>query len=327
MELQFNVNQQSITRTDVQLPIANSKNYLTAKFTFTSDWNGISKTALFTQGKNSYAVLLVNNVCNVPNEVLANADGFTVSVFGGDLITANVAPVIVGKSGLKAGQVPATATPSIYNQIINTVTAERQLAANAAIAANAAADSATAVKELAANAATAANAAAADILQRAANGEFDGAPGEKGDPGEPGFTTEYCSAYHNTSQTAANETYVALAMNSEYFDGNTIHDNTTNNSRLTCKAAGKYLVSAFVAWPAISSSNLCALGIRKNGTTILCNVQQQPMASYNLEQSVCALVELAVNDYIEAFVWHNTGTSRTIPARNGGPQLSMVKVA
>lgn len=125
MQLEFNVNEQIITHTNPEKKVvANSQNYLYAKFTFSEDWLGVKKTALFKKvdiyskatGK-AYKMLLENDMCRVPHEVIENP-AFQVSVFGGDRITANRAEIVVIKSGYEEGTTPEEPTPDIYTQIL-----------------------------------------------------------------------------------------------------------------------------------------------------------------------------------------------------------------
>ena len=82
----------------------------------------------------------------------------------------------------------------------------------------------------------------------------------------PGATDISARAYHNTTQSIPNATDTALAMNSEEYDTDTIHDTATNNSRLTFKTAGKYLVWAEIEWAANGTGERF-VAIKKNGTT------------------------------------------------------------
>ncbi len=116
--LNFIVGGQQILRTDNTYVVADSKNYLKASFIFTSDWEGVVKTAVFKQGEYIYNVVLLNDSCYVPVEVL-NAGEFTVSVYGGDLITADVVSIPVYESGFEEGQTPEPPTPDVYSQIMD----------------------------------------------------------------------------------------------------------------------------------------------------------------------------------------------------------------
>ena len=69
---------------------------------------------------NFYDVVLQDGKCTVPWEVI-KAPFFTVSVFCGDLVTANTIRVEVEKSGYCEGKNPGEPTPDIYNQLLNSV--------------------------------------------------------------------------------------------------------------------------------------------------------------------------------------------------------------
>lgn len=51
--------------------VADSRNYLVARFTFDADWERLEKTAVFqaATGK-AYYVLVRDNMCAVPHEVI-----------------------------------------------------------------------------------------------------------------------------------------------------------------------------------------------------------------------------------------------------------------
>ena len=121
MRITFEVGNQTIIRTDRNKIVANSKNYLFADFSFSSDWDGVIKTAIFSKGKKSYSVILdKDNSCLVPWEVLEVGD-FSVSVFGGDLITTDSSIIQVIESGYTEGQTPSNPTPDVYQQIISMI--------------------------------------------------------------------------------------------------------------------------------------------------------------------------------------------------------------
>ena len=120
-QLQFKVRNQMISRVDHFRPAAKSRNYLYAEFEFlTDEWTGTA-TAIFRNPEDAYEVILdADNTCLVPWEILDGSYGeFYVSIFCGDLITANKARVQVYESGygddLESSQPP---TPSVYEQII-----------------------------------------------------------------------------------------------------------------------------------------------------------------------------------------------------------------
>lgn len=119
MLLTFNINKQIIRRTDCEIPVANSENYLRASFSFSNEWQGY-KTAIFNNGTAYSIILDENNECLVPWEVIT-ASGFSVSVFCGERITANTVFVSVLPSGYKEGETPQPPSPTVYDQILETL--------------------------------------------------------------------------------------------------------------------------------------------------------------------------------------------------------------
>ena len=113
----FNVYKQKIKRTDTQQIVSDSRNYLHAAFTFSDDdWTGI-KTAVFKNGDVVKHVILENDECLVPWEVIKSGI-LHVSVFCGDLITADTATVYINESGYEDGGTPEDPSPTVYEQII-----------------------------------------------------------------------------------------------------------------------------------------------------------------------------------------------------------------
>lgn len=116
--LKFKINGQKIIRVDGTYVVADSYNYLHALFEFSDEWNGLTKTAVFKNRSIAYTVILNNNECVVPHETLKEGV-LQVSVYGGELITADCAEVFVHKSGYVEGQAPLPPTPTVYEQIMN----------------------------------------------------------------------------------------------------------------------------------------------------------------------------------------------------------------
>lgn len=121
--LKFTVENQRITRVDDAQPVAGSRNYLYADFEFlTEEWNVPVKTAIFESNDQAYKVLIVNNSCEVPWETIMESGWVNVSVFCGDLVTANVAKVYVAPTGYREdAENERQPTTEIYEQIINLI--------------------------------------------------------------------------------------------------------------------------------------------------------------------------------------------------------------
>lgn len=119
--LTFDVTNQIITRTDSFPVVAKSRNYLKARFTFaTPEWTE-PKTALFERDGKCWAQLLEEDACLVPWEFLdAGAAGYgRVSVFSGDLVTANQESVYIASSGYRGWETSRPPSEDVYQQILN----------------------------------------------------------------------------------------------------------------------------------------------------------------------------------------------------------------
>ena len=117
--LEFEVNGQRLRLKGNLYVVAESVDYLKARFAFSADWDGAAKTAIFKTAdrKGVYNVILdENGICTVPSEVI-HAPRFYVSVFGGSRITAHEVEVQCNVSGSAEGRAPDTPTPEVYEQI------------------------------------------------------------------------------------------------------------------------------------------------------------------------------------------------------------------
>lgn len=92
------------------------------QFEFCPTWEGFAKTAVFYRNENEvYNVLLANDECVIPNEVLQDQGRFYFGVFGikDDLrLTSEVLKYDIVKGSFILGQEPEEPTPSIYEQIL-----------------------------------------------------------------------------------------------------------------------------------------------------------------------------------------------------------------
>ena len=112
----FKVNGQNIVRTDTNRVVSDSRNYLRASFEFSEEWTGI-KTAIFKSGDVVRHAVLEDNECLVPWEVI-KPGLMKVSVFCGDLITADSSTVPITESGYAEGGAPQDPSQTVYEQII-----------------------------------------------------------------------------------------------------------------------------------------------------------------------------------------------------------------
>ncbi len=117
-----------------------------------------------------------------------------------------------------------------------------------------------------------------------------------------------CRVTKGAAQAIPNNTWTAIQFDAEYFDTDTMHDNVTNNTRITIKTAGYYAIGGCVEW----ASNIVGarlLQIRKGGTTILASAVYNSDQNGNAPGTVQTAVYLAVNDYLELLVYQASGAN------------------
>jgi len=124
-------------------------------------------------------------------------------------------------------------------------------------------------------------------------------------------TPPSCRVTASSTANIATSTWTVIAFDAETFDTATMHDNSTNNSRLVAPVAGKYQLTVSNVWT-LSAAGTRALMVRKNAAgafgsgTILSqsNVAGTGVyAAYTLTDSY----SLAANDYIEVFRYQDSG--------------------
>lgn len=122
---------------------------------------------------------------------------------------------------------------------------------------------------------------------------------------------------HSANQSIANNTPTALAFNTEIIDqaaggADTMHDTVTNNSRLTCRYAGVYMIVGNAAF-AGNATGFRGLSILLNGATSVGAIRSLTIgAGDDTYVNVSTLYPLAVNDYVELFAHHTAGASLNV---------------
>lgn len=133
--LDFTVEGQILIKNDSMLLYTKQQNYIKARFSFDSAWDGISnRKALFSSFDQPVTAVLLDayNCAVIPWEHLQNAGTLTVSVCGGDRMTTSSVDVTVLASGYDDESVsPLEPTPDLSTQI---ETMARNAADSAALA-------------------------------------------------------------------------------------------------------------------------------------------------------------------------------------------------
>ena len=119
-QLNFEVSNQTVKRTDDFNVVQLSRNYLRAHFDFlTEEWRGKSVTAIFITEDRAYSALLDDHgECEVPWEALAGNGYINVSVFGGNRVTTDMAAVFIDKTGYQEAENSSEPTPTMFEQLM-----------------------------------------------------------------------------------------------------------------------------------------------------------------------------------------------------------------
>lgn len=121
-----------------------------------------------------------------------------------------------------------------------------------------------------------------------------------------GGYTQGARVYNSTNQSINNATLTAVAFDSEDYDTDNIHDNVTNNSRLTCKTAGKYMIFANGEY-ASNATGLRYIQIRLNGTVLKVVFVALAVSGGDTRIATGCVINMAVNDYVEFIAFQTSG--------------------
>ena len=125
-----------------------------------------------------------------------------------------------------------------------------------------------------------------------------------------GSTFVGASVSNSTTQSIANNTHTAVTWDTEEFDTDAFHSTSSNTSRFTIPAGkgGKYLFNCSVRWDNNGSSDRI-LEIYKNGTIFAAlDVVTGNYPGYMVSRTL----SLVATDYVELYVYQNSGGSRTL---------------
>ena len=122
-----------------------------------------------------------------------------------------------------------------------------------------------------------------------------------------------------------------LAYDSERYDTAAMHDNTTNNSRLTAPVAGIYVVTAKVLWlHDTGAGGLRELELEQNGAPfghVISENAQAPGTRSAWTQETVTQVRLQPGDFVQAQVLQDSGGAIDIAGGLENTQLTMSWVA
>jgi len=127
------------------------------------------------------------------------------------------------------------------------------------------------------------------------------------------------------SQVIPVTTATTVVFGGENWDTDSIHDNASpQNTKLTCKTPGKYLINLRLTWATAADNGRRIAKIVLNGSTDIVQTETGTNANGQATSQATTLCDLAVNDYIEAQVYHDHGGGLQILSTLS--EFSMVRV-
>lgn len=123
-----------------------------------------------------------------------------------------------------------------------------------------------------------------------------------------GTPFNHCDAFHNTTQAISTAAApVVLSLNSESVDTNSMHDNSTNNSRVTIPTSGDGTYKA-IGSSLFTIGGIGNVSLRKNGSTIVKSLQYCSSANGDIHVLIEHVVRgLVAGDYLELIAEPTTG--------------------
>lgn len=134
-----------------------------------------------------------------------------------------------------------------------------------------------------------------------------------------------CRVTKTGSQAITTATLTAVTWNLEDYDTNSMHDNVTNNSRITIPSGqgGYYLVQANLVYT--DAGTAAEILIYKNGT-ILKRQMSGTSSTGDFDLEITAVLNLAASDYIEIYTRQATGANRNVNGNTNAQQNSAFQV-
>ena len=138
-------------------------------------------------------------------------------------------------------------------------------------------------------------------------------------PSSGGSTYAGVSLYKSTAQTVSNTTFTAITWDSERYDTDSYHNNSTNTSRITIPSgkSGYYILTGSNVWDVNATGNR-GLELRKNGTSLYYLFFQDGFASNDGTYPFTSTINLTAGDYIEVFCWQSSGGNLNLNGGAGG---------
>lgn len=118
-------------------------------------------------------------------------------------------------------------------------------------------------------------------------------------------TPDYSARVYQTAVTSLTTSWVTIPFAAENFDTDTMHDNATNNSRITFTTAGKYQVGCQVS---VTNNSIVGARIRVDGSTVIARQVQGNSAAVE-GANATTIYEFTAGQYVECQGYASTQNS------------------
>lgn len=123
------------------------------------------------------------------------------------------------------------------------------------------------------------------------------------------FGNANCRVYNNTAQNIDSGATTKVQLDAENWDIGGHFDSTTNY-RFTATEAGYYQVNAVAGIESLGAGKLMQLQIQNGGTTVaVAETYNRSTGAITTRTALSDCVELAVDGYVELFIYHNNGSA------------------
>jgi len=135
-----------------------------------------------------------------------------------------------------------------------------------------------------------------------------------------------CSVYNNAVQSIGSASHTALTFNAEEWDADALHSTGANTSRITIPTggAGVWWVHLNAMWAPNATGQRIAR-FYKNGAAVGPVAYVVGAATYEMAHNLVGLITVADADYLEAFVYQNSGGNLDIGAA-GAPNAASARL-
>ncbi len=141
-----------------------------------------------------------------------------------------------------------------------------------------------------------------------------------------GGYTAGARVWRNSVQSIPRLSGTAISFNTEDYDTDGIHDNAINNSRLTCKTAGKYLISGQLRFQD-SASGQRRLYLFLDNTTYIAVLYLGTTSGNAYAANITTIYDLSIGQYVEFLVWQDSaGNQDVLSTASYTPSFMMQRI-